>query len=251
MLQPALFLSLSFVLLFASGWAGSLLRERKQDFIPARHKEHFNSLETSVLGMLALLLGFTFSMAVSRHDGRRKLVVDEANAIGTTWLRTSILPEPQRAGTRTLLRRYVDVRMRFGSSSPGQPEYGEVLQQTAALQQELWQSATEAMDSRRDALMASYIASLNEAIDVSEERTAALENRIPHEAWGMLGFFSLAATFIVGLAMPSRSTQMLLILPAVISCALTLVLDLDAPRRGLIRVDQSSMQRIQHTLQGP
>ena len=204
-----------------------------------------------MLGMLALLLGFTFSMALARNDMRRQLVVDEANAIGTTWLRTSVLTEPQQAGTRTLLRRYVEVRTRFASWSPEQPEYDEVMRQTAALQQELWQRAAEVMESRRDALMASYIASLNEAIDVTEERRAALENRIPHEAWGMLGFFSFAATFIVGLAMPSRSTKMLAILPVVISCALTLVMDLDAPRSGLIRVDQTSMQRLQQTLPGP
>ncbi|MCY1077892.1 bestrophin-like domain [Archangium lansingense] len=248
--RPALFLPLCFVLLLASGWAGAFLRERKPGLIPQEHKEHFSSLETSVLGMLALLLGFTFSMALSRYDTRHQLEVEEANSIGTTWLRTSLLPEPQRSQTRALLPNYVDARVRFFSAGTDQTAYEEALRKAGELQQQLWQTASEAADARRDALMANYITTLNETIDVSEKRTAALENHIPHAAWAMLIFFSLAATFIVGLAMPSRAAMMLVILPMVISCALTLVLDLDSPRSGLIRVDQSSMERTQRAIHG-
>lgn len=242
---PFLLLPVMIAALLLSGWCGARFRRTHPEIIPAEHKDHFNALETSVLGMLALLLGFTFSMAVSRYDARQQLQISEANAIGTTFLRTSLLPEPQQDQSRILLRKYVEARVQSAAFKTVDPRFVEAQQKTSVFQQQLWQTASSASQALPDTRTSLYITALNEAIDVSEKRTAALENRIPPLAWLLLFFFSLAATFLTGLAMPGRTSLLLVILPIVIGSALTLVADLDAPRGGLIRVNQNSMDRLQ------
>lgn len=246
--RPGLFFPLCTLFFFAAGWVASEVRRRRPAIIPEEHKEHFNTLTGSVLGMLALLLGFTFSMAVSRYDLRRDLQVQEANAIGTTWLRTSLLPEPQATQSRALLAQYVDARIAFFDAGVDESKIAHAQQQTSELQTRLWQTASDAANAKRDPLTASYISTLNDTIDDSEKRVSALENRIPRTALALLGFFAFAGIFLVGLSVTSRSGLLLWILPVVMAAAFTLVLDLDASRTGLIRVDQSSMIRVQQQI---
>lgn len=134
-----------------------------------------------MLGTLALLIGFSFAMAVSRYDARRQLEVDEANDIGTTWLRTSTLSSFGQQQMRTLLQHYVDTRMEFASAHSAE-DLSKITARTGELQAQMWAVAMSSANERRDGLSAFLPTSLNAAIDTSEKRLAAHENRIPFAA---------------------------------------------------------------------
>lgn len=220
------------------------LRLQKQR---ARQNEEANSLKTiegAVLALLGLLLGFTFSMSVSRYDQRRQLEVEEANAIGTTWLRTTLLLEPARSAEQTLLRQYVPARQGFFAAGTSRVEVDRSLARSGVLQAQMWKVASEAAQAERDPVTALFLASLNEAIDAAEKRTAAFENRIPVSAWIMLLFVGFSGSVLVGVGLQTRSRLLLLVLPVVVATALVEIRDLDSPRSGFIHVDQHSMERL-------
>jgi hypothetical protein len=241
--HPLVFFPLVLVLLFAAGWLGMWLKARYSDTVDAGSSS-FKTLESAVLGLLALLLGFSFSMAVSRYDLRKDLEVGEANAIGTTWLRTSALGEPARTAARSLLKEYVPVRIAFFEAGTDQRAIADSLSRAGVLQSELWRVAADDANGHRDPVTALFLATLNDTIDFSEKRTAALENRIPGAAWALLIFMSCAASLLVGIGATARSRVLLLVLPLVVGSALTLILDLDSPRAGFVRIHQHSMVRV-------
>jgi hypothetical protein len=242
--QPLLFGPLVFLLLLAAGGAGAWLRSRRADTV-TEASGSFKTLEGAVLGLLSLLLGFSFAMAVSRYDNRKQLELDEANAIGTTWLRTAALDEPIRTASRAALRDYVPARLSFFAAGTDPAAVDESLSRTSVLQTRLWNLATDAANGQPNPYKALYLASLNECFDVSEKRTAAaFEDRIPKAAWVLLLFMSAAASALVGIGLSVRSKSLLLVVPLVIGATLTLILDIDSPRSGFIRVYQSSMTRV-------
>jgi hypothetical protein len=248
--HPALFFPLVVVLLFVAAWAGVWLKRAFAEAVDTESSS-FKTLESAVLGLLALLLGFSFSMAVSRYDLRRDLEVNEANAIGTTWLRTATLDEPARTAARSLLKEYVPVRMAFFDAGTDSATISESLARASAIQNELWKVAADGASGRRDPVSALFVATLNDTIDLSEKRTAALENRIPAAAWMLLIFMSSAASALVGTGATVRSRALLFVLPLVVGAALTLILDLDSPRSGFVRVHQGSMERVAQQMNSP
>lgn len=195
------------------------------------------------LGLLAFLLAFTFGIAASRFDARRQVVLDEANAIGTAYLRVAILPEAHRATLRRLLAEYTDVRI---AGVGGHMPLDEAIQRSEDLQTQLWSEAVEAADkSERPALAALFIQALNDVIDLHAKRiTAGLRSRIPMAVWLVLYGVALLAFIAVGyqngLTGKARS-------PAVMVVALTfaavvwLVADLDRPAEGALRASQQPM----------
>jgi hypothetical protein len=207
-------------------------------------------LEGALLTLFGLLIGFTFSMAVSRYDLRKAVIVKEANAIGTTWLRTATLAEPTRTEQQTLLRQYVLIRKQFLAAGHNSDQESESLRRTGELQARLWAAASSYAAEHRDAITGLYLSTLNDSIDASEERTAADENRIPAEGWGMLLLVGFIAMVLVGLDVRSKSRVLQALLPLALAWALGLTMDLDSPRYGLIRVDQPSMERLAQQVAG-
>ena len=133
----------------------------------------------ATLGLLAFLLAFTFGMAATRYDTRRSVVLQESNAIGTTYLRADFLPEPQRTETQNLLREYAALRVQ-GASTIMSPEG---MAKTANLHDRLWAVAAT-VDRKTDPVMVGlFIQSLNETIDLDEVRVTALRNQIPDIIW--------------------------------------------------------------------
>jgi len=206
-------------------------------------------LEGALLTLFGLLMGFTFSMAVSRFDMRKVLAVQEANAIGTTWLRTTTLPEPLRTQEQNLLRDYIQVRLQYHANHPDAQELRGLQERVDLLQGRLWALASGYAMDHRDDVTGLYLQTLNEAIDLSGERTAADANRIPMEAWVMLLFVGVVATLVVGMKVSSRSWVLQAVLPVVLAATLALTLDLDAPQLGLIKVGQASMEKQAHDMQ--
>lgn len=246
--HPALFLPAVILLLFAAGRAGLALRQFFPMVLETESRGDLSALQASTLGLLGLLLGFSFSMAVNRYDLRRQLEVDEANAISTTWLRAAALDEPDRTAARKVLRAYVSVRSDFHNANSEPAALNESALRSTQLQTELWKIATSAATLRPDGIRGLFLASVNNTVDLSEKLTAALENRIPGIAWFLLLFMAASASMLTGFTFISRSSVLLAILPVIVGAALTLILDLDTSRAGFVQVKQQSMNRLQQQI---
>jgi len=200
------------------------------------------AIVASELGLLAFMLAFSFGIAASRFDLRRTTVLNEANAIGTTYLCAAMLPASQGAPIRDLLREYVDVRIRAANGMP----IDQVLHRSQEIQQQLWTKAVAVAEYDTHSLPTElFIQSLNEVIDLHAMRVmASLRNRMPLPVWivlfgvGFLSFFTMG--YQAGLTKASRS-------PATIVMTLTfvaviwLVADLDRPGEGFLHVSQEPM----------
>lgn len=237
------FFVLSLVVLWAGIFVGSWIHETRPELVENENKI-ISVLEGALLTLFGLLMGFTFSMAVSRYDTRKLLAVQEANAIGTTWLRTATLAEPVRTEEQNLLREYVQQRILLHEELRGQGEVREVQEHSAMVRDRLWAAASNYATDHRDAVTGLYLAALNNAIDTGAERVAADANRIPAEAWWMLLFVGFVANIVMGTKISPRRWMLQSVLPVVLAATLAMTLDLDSPRFGFIRVTQIDMERL-------
>lgn len=214
-----------------------------------RH-EQIVAARTGIEILLSLLLGFTLPMSLPNYELRKHLVIDEANAIGTTSLRAQMLPEPARGQIIGLLREYVDARMDFSKGGPDARNLQASFTHAKQLQDEIWRHSVAAAQQSNSPLTAAFVQALNESIDLSEKRLAALENRIPRSIWWMLALISMLTCLLVGYSMRRRFFLVMLVSPLMIAIVMGLIADLDSPRSGLIRVSQQSMERLQMDLKG-
>lgn len=245
--RPVALFVVSLTLLFVTIELGYRLQRLGNVNDEKRH-EQLKSTRDQITWLLSLLLGFTLAMAMTRFDRRVQLIVDEANAIGTTFLRADLLPEPARTKARSLLVDYVSARVEF--SKEGLEARG-ALARTKDLQSELWRLAASAAQQSPTPVTALFVNSLNETIDLHATRIAALENRIPRPVWVMLGLLALLTALMFGLSQRERLPTSMLVPPLMLAVVLSLIADLDTPRTGLIRVDMKSIERLQVDVQAP
>ncbi len=207
------------------------------------------AIVASTLGLLAFMLAFTFSLAATRFDARRMVVVEEANAIGTAYLRAGLLPQPHSADIRKLLRAYVDVRL-----LAVQPENTEkAVAQSADLHRERWSQTTAVSDQdNRSIVTGLFVQSLNQVIDLHSKRVMlGLRNRVPELVWVALYFITMVSMSALGYQEGlSGSRRSLAVLPLALtfSAVMLLVADLDRPQEGLLRVGQRSMLDLKASL---
>jgi hypothetical protein len=219
--------------------------------IPLR--SHIGALQGALLGLLALLLGFAFAMAVSRFDNRKALVLEESNAIGTTYLRAQLLPQPQRQELKKLLRAYVEARLDFYDAGIDRARFDAANAAAARLSEQLWTVAIALAEKDPRSVPAGlFVQSLNDVIDLSEKRLQALENHVPETVLHLLfGVAAVALGFIgygCGLDGQRRSVSTTLV-SLLIALVLVVIVDIDRPRRGLIKVSQDSMVRLKATIE--
>ncbi len=209
-------------------------------------RAQISTIQTSMLGVLALLLAFTFSLSLQRYDTRSEAVNNEANSIGTAALRTGLLPESVRTESQALMRDYLDLRIRAGQISLDRvDERDSVLRESDRVFNLLWENALQA--SREDASPVTsglFIQSLNDLIDAYGSRDAALERHVP-ELVLFLTFGTLILTAcLVGYSSgitKHRTTFAAYTLLLLIICLVFIIIDLDRPRRGLIEVSHQSL----------
>ena len=202
----------------------------------------------ATLGLLAFILAFTFGMAASRFDARRQMVVEDANAIGTTYLRTSLMPDPPASKLRSLLREYTDIRTDAGIH----PEhFPAALARSEELQRMMWSEASAAGTQHPNPMTALFIASLNEMIDTHGLRLAAIRHRIQPGIWTFLfltaGISMLSIGYQAGLSGSRRSVAATALVLA-FSGVIMLIADLDRPERGFLRVNQQAMIDLQASM---
>jgi hypothetical protein len=204
-----------------------------------------STLESAVLGLMALMIGFTFAMALSRFETRRDAVLSEANAIGTTALRARLLQQPERGEVLKLLQEYVAVRLDITKRLVSRAELMAAIDKSNAIQESLWQLARAA--SAKDTNMVPtglFIQTLNEMIDQQAKRLAALRNRVPNIViLALFGIVALGTAFTgYGRGLEARRTRFPLYLMALLlSSVLLLILELDRPTPGFIEVSQQPM----------
>lgn len=214
-------------------------------------KGQIGGIQGAVLGLLALLLGFTFSMAVARYENRRDLVLQEANSIGTTFLRASLLPDIRKIAVEEMLRRYVDVRLGFYNAGTDIKKIIEAENETAALQREMWAHAIAAAKEAPTPITATFIHTLNDTIDLDASSLAALRAKVPSAVWLLVlvvaGIGCCSCGYGAG-ASGSRSSFSNAMLPLLIAVVITLIADLDRPRQGLVGISQQPLLDLKASL---
>jgi hypothetical protein len=219
-------------------WLGRYFRKHVQE--PS--KAPIGEIVAAMLGLLAFMLGFTFSLAATRFDGRKALVLEEANAIGTTYLRAGLLAEPNRSEIRRLLRDYVETRII--------PEQKEQIMQAKThseeLHKQLWKQAEVVGDKNPASITVGlFISSLNEAIDLHAKRVQlGMRNQIPIVIWAVLYLLAVFAIGMMGYHTGMAGARRFLgFVPLVLTFSLVILLiaDLDRPREGLLKVSQQSL----------
>ena len=202
----------------------------------------------ATLGLLAFILAFTFGLAAARFDTRRQVLLDEANAIGTTYLRSGMLPE-RREKIRALLRDYVDTRLKAVRSD----NIAEGIRRSEDIQQQMWAEAVAVGEKNPNSIVVGlFIQSLNEVIDLHAKRIqAGLRSRIPAAIW--VGLFAVAALSLAtmgyhaGLVGTRRSLAVLAV-AFTFSMVIELIADLDRPREGVLRVSQRALLDLQQSM---
>jgi len=196
---------------------------------------------TGVLGLLALLIAFTFSLGLQRYDDRRELVVHEANALSVTYLRTRLLDDPTTL--QQLLKAYARERLLYGERW-GRVE-GQVLQRADELQMQIWEEAVKQTRPLTTTMVSSLLLEpLNEAFDLAASRKAELAARLPLSVLIALSLYTVVSAGVLGYALAGaggRHRLASMVLLALLTLAIMLIFDLDHPRSGLIRVPQDPM----------
>ncbi|WP_353215963.1 hypothetical protein [Sandarakinorhabdus sp.] len=206
--------------------------------------------ETQVLSaallLLALLLGFTFSMALGRYDERRQLVVQEANDIGTAWLRAGLVPAPHGPALQQALADYAQIRQ----TSP-LPNETQKLAAAARLRDRVWAITATAQSVLDGPRAASLVSAVNSVIDTGTTREKSVAARVPGEVIMLLVIFACVACFLLGYVLAAHGQRHRLVssvLFALMSLTVMLILDLDRPADGAIRVDQSALRELAQQL---
>ena len=207
-------------------------------------KEQMEAIRDGLFILVGLLFGLTLALAAPRFAERRSLLVNEANAIGTAYLRTETLPQPNRDRAQQLLRQYVDTRLEVDGAGWDRARLSQATDRAKRIQEQLWEDVIEVTKSDRSAISVAYMNSLNQVIDLYEERLSSFENRIPRSVWLLIFLVSLIALFTRGLTVSGRFWLTLVLAPITVAIVVALIADLDSPGRGLIRLDQGAMLRL-------
>jgi hypothetical protein len=201
------------------------------------------AVEGAIFGLLGLLLAFTFAGAASRFDTRRALAVEEANDIGTAWLRLDLLPAEDQSGLQDLFRRYVDTRIAVYDKMPDIESARLELARGNDLQGQIWSRSSEACrrsGSQEASLL--LLPALNAMIDITTTRTQAALAHVPTLIIGAEVLVALLASVLVGHAMSAAGRRNLLhamLFAAAVTLTVYVILDFEYPRVGLIRLDPS------------
>jgi hypothetical protein len=246
---PLIFVG-SIVLILAAGELGRWLGLRAGD----RGGGNIATLEASMLGLLALMISFTFAMALTRFDARREAVLNEANAIGTTALRARLLPSPHNTQSLALLREYTKIRLDITQRVPSPLELQTAIARSNAVQEALWQQAKAAAGKNTQMVPTGlFIQSVNEMIDNHERRLTAARTRVPN-----IALLSLYATAVVAIAFTGFSGAQetrrwrpgIYVMGILIAAMILLIQDLDRPASGFVTVSQQPMIDVAASLAG-
>ena len=238
----AVLLGVGMVALIEGGRRLALRRMRRE---PEGSQAGVSAVDGAVFALFGLLIAFTFSGAGSRFDARRALVTQEANAIGTAWLRADLLDEPHRSQLKDQLARYVAHRIEVSGrlrNGLGEIDAAEI----AAFHQRIWNAASEG-SLAKPATMVVVLPPVNEVIDMHATRVAAGRKHLPMLVLGLLIACSVLGVAVIGYGCGlgrRRALPMTVSLALLIGAALWTTIDLDYPRRGLIQLSDAPLREL-------
>ena len=249
---PFVIFLLSLAVFAAAAWLGATRFARFRAHVD-QHRDEFGVIQGATLTLLGLIIGFTFSMALNRYELRINLEEEEANAIGTEYLRAELLPSQDAEQVRALLRSYIDQRVLFYEARE-LDERELVDAETTRLQSELWAAVRGPAAANPSPLTALVVSGMNDVINSQGYTQAAWTNRIPPAAWVLMACIALFATLLVGIGIRTRKdgfAWVLLVLPVVTATSFFLIADIESPRQGTIRVVPQNLLELARTLQSP
>jgi hypothetical protein len=207
-----------------------------------------------LLGFMGLVLAFALSLALGRYDLRRDAVVDDANSIGTTYLRAQTLPEPERSRSLPLLVKYTDAELSLTDEVPSSTAADQTIARGMAVQRQLWALAAQAVTEHPTATAPRlYEEGLNDMIDQLTIRVTELANRVPTEVLLLEIIGSAIAMFLLGLhvGLLGRGLTPLLLASCLVTMLLFVTFDLDRPTRGFIKVPDTPLADLRASMNAP
>jgi hypothetical protein len=210
------------------------------------------SIESAVLTLFALLLGFSFSMSSGRFEARKQTVLEESNAIGTAYLRSATLEQAPKQALRLALRRYLDARIELYQWGHQTEELRHANEKADRAQKEAWEIAVQESKKFPNPISALMLTALNQMIDLREKQQFSFENVVPQLVLGFLLVLSLIAVGVVGYLnglTRNRHRGLSLVFGLVVIMTLFLVFDLDRPRRGPIKLTYESFLRVRQQME--
>ncbi|MEA3083488.1 MAG: hypothetical protein QOC89_1185 [Paraburkholderia sp.] len=247
--HPVAFLIVSFAAMTFAGWVGFAVLRRKNP-LDEHLRDDFGVVQSATLTLLALVIGFSLSMAVSRYDQRKNCEEEEANAIGTEYLRADLLPVADAAIVRRLLPKYLEQRIRFYQERDPQQQ-ALIDAATTKLENDLWAGVRTSAAAQPNPVTALAVAGMNDVINTQGYTQAAWWNRIPEAAWSLMILLGVFCNLLVGYGSRSPTLKMrfLFILPATISVSFMLIADIDSPRNGTIRVVPKNLMSVARSME--
>jgi hypothetical protein len=244
--QPLLIFGISLLGLWLSAFAGVLCRKMWR---PLRdvERDEFNVAQAASLTLLSLIIGFSFSMAVSRYDQRKNLEEEEANAIGTEFVRADLLPDASAARTRELLKLYLDQRILFYETRD-EGRLAQIDAETAKMQADLWSAVRSAVTAQPTPATALAASGMNDVLNSQGYTQAAWWNRIPASAWRLMAAIAVACNLLIGYGARRAGAVLFLIVPLTVSISFLLIADIDSPRGGVIRVVPQNLDSLAQSL---
>jgi hypothetical protein len=245
---PFLVLALSFVGLWLSAKIGGFIRG-KQRSVENEESKDFDIIVGAILTLLALIIGFSFSMAVNRYDQRKNYEEAEANAIGTEYVRADLLPAADGARVRALLKSYLNQRVLFYSTSD-EPELQQINTYTGQLQTDLWSAVKAPAIAQPTPVFALALSGMNDVLNSQGYTQAAWLYRIPAEAWILMAVIAIICTVMIGYGSrrAGATGALFLVIPLAVSISLFLIADIDSPHRGIIRVQPVNLTSLSQSL---
>jgi hypothetical protein len=236
---PSLVLLVTLTMMWLSANLGALFAQKMRP-LKDEEREDFGTILAATLTLLGLLIGFTFSMAISRYDQRKNLEEEEANAIGTEYVRVDLLPAVDTARAHDLLKQYLHQRILFYTTRKSD-ELKNVNASTAHLQDELWSTVLRPAEAQPNAITGVAIVGMNDVLNSQGYTTAAWLNRIPVAAWLLMRAIAFGCNFLIGYGARRRESLLFLIVPLAVSISFYLIADIDSPRQGLISVQPQNL----------
>ncbi len=243
--HPRLIFVISFILLWLSVHVGHSMQKKHP--LNDHHRDDFNVVQGAALTLLGLLIGFTFSMAISRYDERKTYEEAEANAIGTEYVRAGLLPSADTANVQELLRRYLDQRVLFYSSQDDQ-QLRKNSVDTIQLQSDMWSVVQARGLAQPTPVVALTVSGMNDVLNSQGYTQAAWLNRIPISAWLLLTIIAIGCNVLIGYGSRAKNTMLFMIFPLAVAVSFLLIADIDSPRRGVIRVKPENLISLSETM---
>ena len=210
-------------------------------------RNDFGVVLGATLTLLGLLIGFSFSMAVSRYDQRKNYEEAEANAIGTEYLRADLLPAEDASRVHELLKKYVDQRVLFYTTRNSQ-RLAKIDADTAELQNELWSAVLPEAAAQPTPPVALVVSGMNDVLNSQGYTQAAWWNRIPIAAWALMSAIAICCNMLIGYGAHRTDQRIFLIVPVAVSIAFFLISDIDSPHGGTIRVAPQNLLSLSQSL---